>query len=92
MIRPYPEGDRPADSRGSGYKSATALRLRDDRLPLPVDHVLALSGERCISGKTLRYPRNKPFCWTKSADDILASINRFCLRTLQSTHISESGH
>ena len=24
----------------------------------------------------------KPFIWTKSADDILASIQRFCLRTL----------
>jgi hypothetical protein len=24
----------------------------------------------------------KPFQWTKSADDILASIERFCLRTL----------
>jgi transposase len=28
----------------------------------------------------------KPFIWTKSADDILASIERFCLR------ISNSGH
>ena len=28
----------------------------------------------------------KPFVWTKSADDILASIKRFCLR------ISETGH
>ncbi|MDW3689288.1 IS630 family transposase, partial [Cupriavidus sp. CV2] len=27
-----------------------------------------------------------PFVWTKSADDILASIRRFCLR------ISDSGH
>lgn len=39
----------------------------------------------------------KPFRWTKSADDILAAINRFCLRTLD-THspgwrrTSESGH
>ncbi|MBI1889322.1 MAG: IS630 family transposase, partial [Burkholderiales bacterium] len=28
----------------------------------------------------------KPFVWSKSADDILASIERFCLR------ISNSGH
>ncbi|MFM7254891.1 MAG: IS630 family transposase, partial [Betaproteobacteria bacterium] len=28
----------------------------------------------------------KPFVWTKSADDIFASIKRFCLR------ISGSGH
>jgi len=28
----------------------------------------------------------KPFAWSKSADDILASIERFCLR------ISNSGH
>ncbi len=28
----------------------------------------------------------KPFIWTKSADDILASIERFCLRTSDSRH------
>lgn len=43
------------------------------------------------------YP--KPFRWTKSADDILAAIQRFCLRTLETAEIqstlcrtSESGH
>ena len=41
------------------------------------------------------YPRSSH--WTKSADDILAAINRFCLRTLDtvnvgSRRISESGH
>lgn len=34
----------------------------------------------------------KPFKWTKSADDILASIKRFCLATQQITLTSESGH
>lgn len=41
----------------------------------------------------------KPFAWTKSADDILASIKRFCLATLKTAEIqtqihktSESGH
>jgi transposase len=39
----------------------------------------------------------KPFRWTKSADDILATIQRFCLRTIdtaqqQITLTSESGH
>jgi transposase len=39
----------------------------------------------------------KPFRWTKSADDILAAINRFCLRTLEALaptmlRTSESGH
>ncbi|MFM7294831.1 MAG: IS630 family transposase, partial [Burkholderiales bacterium] len=28
----------------------------------------------------------KPFVWAKSADDILASIERFCLRTSNSRH------
>ena len=28
----------------------------------------------------------KPFVWTKTADDILASVARFCLRTSNSTH------
>ena len=41
----------------------------------------------------------RPFRWTKSADDILATVKRFCLRTLQTaanqtkiTGTSESGH
>ncbi|MGH8772750.1 MAG: IS630 family transposase, partial [Burkholderiales bacterium] len=28
----------------------------------------------------------KPFVWTKSADDILASLARFCMRTSNSGH------
>jgi transposase len=34
----------------------------------------------------------KPFIWTKSADDILQSIKRFCQRTVQIVKTSESGH
>ena len=39
----------------------------------------------------------KPFRWTRSADDILAAVNRFCLRTnqtakMQITQTSASGH
>ncbi|MDH3665153.1 MAG: IS630 family transposase, partial [Alphaproteobacteria bacterium] len=41
----------------------------------------------------------KPFRWTKSADDILASIKRFCMRTIQTAErqqeierTSKSGH
>ena len=34
----------------------------------------------------------KPFRWTKSADDILASIQRFCARTQQIGGTTESGH
>jgi transposase len=41
----------------------------------------------------------KPFKWTKSASDILATIKRFCVRTMQTSdiqkkiaHNSESGH
>jgi hypothetical protein len=37
----------------------------------------------------------KPFSWTKSADDILASIERFCLRnnpSVKSPRTSGSGH
>lgn len=41
----------------------------------------------------------KPFVWTKSADDILATIQRFCLPTLKTAEIqaimeetSDSGH
>ena len=34
----------------------------------------------------------KPFRWIKSADDILAAVQRFCQRTLQSGGICESGH
>ena len=34
----------------------------------------------------------RPFRWTKSADNILAAILRFCLRTQQIGGITESGH
>lgn len=34
----------------------------------------------------------KPFHWTKSADDILAAIQRFCTRTNQINRTSRSGH
>jgi transposase len=34
----------------------------------------------------------KPYRWTKSADDILAAIQRFCQRSLQIGGITESGH
>ena len=34
----------------------------------------------------------KPFRWTRSADDILGAIQRFCLRSQQSGDITESGH
>ena len=34
----------------------------------------------------------KPFRWTKSADDILAAIQRFCLQTQQIGGTTESGH
>jgi hypothetical protein len=41
----------------------------------------------------------RPFRWTKSADDILASVKRFCLTTMQIADnqaqiikTSESGH
>ena len=34
----------------------------------------------------------KPFRWTKSADDILAAVQRFCLRTNKTMTTSESGH
>jgi hypothetical protein len=38
----------------------------------------------------------KPFRWTRSADDILAAVHRFCLHTLDTAHsqtapTSESG-
>ena len=32
----------------------------------------------------------KPFRWHKSADDILASIKRFCLRTLETAAVAVS--
>jgi len=45
------------------------------------------------------YANPRPFRWTKSADHILATLKRFCLRTLQTAdnqtgiiETSESGH
>lgn len=34
----------------------------------------------------------KPFRWTKTANDILAASQRFCLRTLQVGEVKELGH
>lgn len=34
----------------------------------------------------------RPVRWTKSADDILAAIQRFCFRTQQIAETNESGH
>jgi transposase len=34
----------------------------------------------------------RPFRWTKSADNILDAVKRFCLRTVQIANTSESGH
>jgi hypothetical protein len=34
----------------------------------------------------LNNEESKPFVWTKTADDIQASIERFCLRTSHSAH------
>lgn len=34
----------------------------------------------------------KPFRWTKSTDDILAAIQRFCARTKEVTRTLEAGH
>jgi phage-related protein len=33
----------------------------------------------------------KPFLWTKPANDIVAVIQRFCLRTLQAGETKDSG-
>jgi hypothetical protein len=55
--------------------------------PMPASSISktapTLSGRSPLLRKA--YPRDpKPFRWTKTADDILASIQRFCLRTLGS--------
>jgi len=43
--------------------------------------------EQAIRAYLATYNQNpRPFAWTKSADDILDSIKRFCMR------ISETGH
>jgi len=34
----------------------------------------------------------KPFKWTRSADDILQAVKRFCLHTIKISETSESGH
>ena len=43
--------------------------------------------EQAIRDYLARYNDDpKPFAWIKSADDILASIGRFCMRTSNSAH------
>ncbi|NJO37631.1 MAG: IS630 family transposase, partial [Rhizobiales bacterium] len=66
-----------------------------------VERFLALLTERALKRGVFRSVREleqaiehdieatnadpKPFRWTKTADDILASIQRFCLRTLETS-------
>lgn len=50
-------------------------------------HRSTLALEKAIKDHLVIYNQNpKPFVWVKTADDILASIMRFCIRT------SETGH
>jgi len=50
-------------------------------------HRSTIELEKAIREYLDKYNENpKPFIWTKSADEILAAIKRFCLR------ISNSGH
>ena len=67
-----------------------------------VERWFATLTQRCIRRGTLRYTPQleqtirgyfdinnaepKPFVWSKTADDTLASIERFCLRTSNSPH------
>ena len=70
--------------------------------PLPFDRGIATLTLKCIRRSTHRSTRQleqairhyikvnnddpKPFVWPKTADDILASVERFCLRTSNSRH------
>ncbi|MDR3415222.1 MAG: IS630 family transposase, partial [Acidobacteriaceae bacterium] len=50
-------------------------------------HRSTLALETAIRHYLETYNKNpRPFAWTKSADDILASIKRFCQRTSNSGH------
>ena len=71
-------------------------------LPITVERWFATLTQRCVRRGTHRSTREleralhryielnnaapKPFEWAKTADDILASIERFCLRTSNSRH------
>ena len=48
------------------------------------DHKRPGDGDPRLHRQTNAEP--KPFVWTKSADDILASVKRFCQRTSNSDH------
>ncbi|WP_029919172.1 IS630 family transposase, partial [Nevskia soli] len=50
-------------------------------------HRSTVALEAAIRDYLNTYNKNpRPFAWTKSADDILASIKRFCQRTSNSGH------
>ena len=55
------------------------IRRASYRSTQPLEHAVRASLEQHNADP-------KPFAWCKSADDILASIERFCLRTSNSGH------
>lgn len=73
--------------------------LTDDKLRRGIHRSTAELEQAILDYLDIVNEDPKPFRWTKSADDILAAIQRFCLRTLQTAEIqdtlcrtSESGH
>ena len=73
--------------------------LTEDKLRRSVHHSTQELEQAILDYLDIVNEDPKPFRWTKSANDILAAIQRFCLRTLQTAEIqdtlcrtSESGH
>jgi hypothetical protein len=86
----------------AGCQAPTALGTTQIGAQISVNRAAARLRQRYIRRGTHRSTRQfeealkhsvkvnnadpKPFVWSKSADDILASVERFCLRTSNSRH------
>ena len=76
-----------ADLRVLAEPGRTLVRHPDAKVHPPRDaslHAPTRASHQALHQDQQRDP--KPFVWSKTADDILASIERFCLRTSNSRH------
>ena len=90
LVRPPPALPRPlhADLGVLAQSGRALVRHADSKLHPPRHASLdppARTSHPALS-RTSTTADPKPFVWSKSADDILASIERFCLRTSNSRH------
>ena len=68
-----------ASGRPTGSVATSDVRRGADRSTVDLERAI-------IADLDIHNEHPKPFIWTRSADQILANLARFCQRTLDSGH------